>query len=1092
MSSLPVVYHGVREPFIDLISIPGLPDLLPQYKLKDHNRWLRDVLSHQIAGARIMSFQYDFAKFPEGVCWANVVDQAVHLLYALMHRREEQEQLNRPIVFICYSFGGLILKKALLIATHSSDFRPILDNTVGILFLGCLHNERHAGFEEAMLRCAAVELRATTRKHHVTDSLKTSANWSVVKEVMESFKELTIPFPVRSFFELRRTVYQSGRFTLTRSDEVCVVITFDVRMKVAHEDLQLCSESLASLGWDHEKVIGVDMDHAQLSTFPSRADPFFEVLMGHLADLVSSCNPAWRFPASQVDTADSDEPWSQLVDINASTASLSLLPSGPATAGTGVTPTPTKARTPCVITTPHEENPDFVGREDVLKQVSEALSPLSKETPSQRTFAICALGGMGKTQIALHYVFSHRDTFTVILWAHADSRAKLAESFSRFAVALGLMDESESDHNTARQLLQEWLGTTDEPWLLIFDNADSDDNKDLLHEFWPAQDRGSILVTSRDKTIVSQFSGTELSVLDKKNAVDLLLKLTRFNWEARSEQRVREQTAAAEQIVERIGFLPLGIKQAANLIVNDACTLTEFLEVYNNRELIEDSQSVRLIKDKLSNYPWSLRTVWNMNFERLNEDQQKFINLLAFLDPDRIQLKLLSDGANSEETPVLSFVSTRRKLYKCKSALLRSSLLSQNEELQEVWMHRLVQASCHLRMTPVERQHNFRLAIAIVKQAWPVTPRTARHDPALWHDQQAYLPHVQSLCQHYSDSCSQDAPLIPREEVNWDFPFLLHHASWFLYERGVFDSIATLLKVAEGYCKLHSGGELMLADIYQTFGAVDTETNQFEGAFRNFELQWHYLQGALESGELPRPNIREVFGLGGMANGSLGLHRYKDAEWYYRQCLKVWEDVPGDQKIYRTHLATCLWLQGRLDEAEEVVTKIIVDRNDVSNFRTGQALFSLGNIQIAQGEELLRNGDQAKGIHKLQEAYETHLQALRLYKATIGERHHKTADAYHKLGWHLHRRREYTSALALLSQALDIYTASERFFRNEIARTTYKMGCVHQDVGELARGRGEIEAAERMRRSLTPPEKWVPATDNGERLYDDLVMYWTR
>lgn len=326
-------------------------------------------------------------------------------------------------------------------------------------------------------------------------------------------------------------------------------------------------------------------------------------------------------------------------------------------------------------------------------------------------------------------------------------------------------------------MLEVTLSYLDESWLLVFDNADSEDKEDLLKEFWP-QGRGSILITSRDKNLISQFDGVELSDLDKTSAIDLLLKLTKSNHSSLNDELLEQEINTAEQIVERIGYLPLGINQAANLIIQDACSLKDFLEAYNNRELIEDSQSVKLIRNSLSHYPYSLRTVWNMNFERLNKDQQKLMNIMAFLDPDRVQQRPLIEGATSMKNPALRFMSTANKIHKCKVALLRSSLVSQNEKLRELRMHRLVQASCHLRMTKEERQENFRLAVALVKHSWPVSPRTALHDPSLWPDQQAMLPHVQSLCQYYVDSCREDSPLIPADVVDWDFPTILYEAGW--------------------------------------------------------------------------------------------------------------------------------------------------------------------------------------------------------------------------------------------------------------------------------------------------------------------------
>lgn len=75
--------------------------------------------------------------------------------------------------------------------------------------------------------------------------------------------------------------------------------------------------------------------------------------------------------------------------------------------------------------------------------------------------------------------------------------------------------------------------------------------------------------------------------------------------------------------------------------------------------------------------------------------------------------------------------------------------------------------------------------------------------------------------------------------------------------------------------------------------------------------------------------------------------------------------------------------------------------------RAGQALFSLGNIQIAQGDELTKDGKAAEADVKYNEAHETHGQALLCYQKALGHAHHKTADALHRMGWHLHRMHDY-------------------------------------------------------------------------------------
>ena len=266
-------------------------------------------------------------------------------------------------------------------------------------------------------------------------------------------------------------------------------------------------------------------------------------------------------------------------------------------------------RLPCFVIEPHQENPDFVGQGSILAKMFTALSPKDVPHP-QQTFALCGLGGMGKTQIALKYVFQHRSNYPVVLWAHADSRTKLGESFSRFTVELGLRDAVGSDQNDAREILQDWLRTTDVPWLMVFDNADGEDANELLRDYIPTcNDRGSVLITSRDQAVAKSFGGILVTELDEESAVDLLKKSTFFGRSKLSPEKLRIEHLAASQLVKQIGYLPLGIRQAANLIVRDVSSYSDFLKAYNNQQLIEDSETVPLLRNPLSNYQYSLGTV---------------------------------------------------------------------------------------------------------------------------------------------------------------------------------------------------------------------------------------------------------------------------------------------------------------------------------------------------------------------------------------------------------------------------------------------------------------------------------------------------
>lgn len=73
------------------------------------------------------------------------------------------------------------------------------------------------------------------------------------------------------------------------------------------------------------------------------------------------------------------------------------------------------ARLPCRVVKPHQRNPNYVGRADVRTRLRQHLVPMSGILTTQRSYALCGLGGVGKTQTALNYVFESMDEYQALL-----------------------------------------------------------------------------------------------------------------------------------------------------------------------------------------------------------------------------------------------------------------------------------------------------------------------------------------------------------------------------------------------------------------------------------------------------------------------------------------------------------------------------------------------------------------------------------------------------------------------------------------------------------------------------------------------------
>ena len=108
----------------------------------------------------------------------------------------------------------------------------------------------------------------------------------------------------------------------------------------------------------------------------------------------------------------------------------------------------------------------FFGREKALRQVREVLQP-EGGLSGIRSIALYGMGGVGKTQIALHYANNSRDSFDAILWISADNSIKMAQSFLEVAQRLELVSNSEEaqDSAAARAKVKKWLAQTSKNYL---------------------------------------------------------------------------------------------------------------------------------------------------------------------------------------------------------------------------------------------------------------------------------------------------------------------------------------------------------------------------------------------------------------------------------------------------------------------------------------------------------------------------------------------------------------------------------------------------------------------------------------------------
>ena len=214
-------------------------------------------------------------------------------------------------------------------------------------------------------------------------------------------------------------------------------------------------------------------------------------------------------------------------------------------------------------------NPFFLGREEVLARLRRQFQAGQAKAFSQPQ-AICGLGGVGKTQVALEYAYRHAQDYQAIFWTRADSRDTLVAGLLEIASLLRLTERDERDQGVAITAVKTWL-SQNTGWLLILDNAD---DLALLPEFLPVPPSGHLLLTTRAQAPGALATRVELETLDLDDAPLLLLRRAGLlALDAGLAQAEPADWQAAVQLAQELGCLPLALDQAGAYLEETRCGL---------------------------------------------------------------------------------------------------------------------------------------------------------------------------------------------------------------------------------------------------------------------------------------------------------------------------------------------------------------------------------------------------------------------------------------------------------------------------------------------------------------------------------------
>ena len=83
---------------------------------------------------------------------------------------------------------------------------------------------------------------------------------------------------------------------------------------------------------------------------------------------------------------------------------------------------------PNIFSVPYPRNGRFYGRQSILADIHNRLHSAKLTIEAIDFVVLCGLGGSGKTQIALEYVYKYSDSYDACIWISCDTRTKTAQS----------------------------------------------------------------------------------------------------------------------------------------------------------------------------------------------------------------------------------------------------------------------------------------------------------------------------------------------------------------------------------------------------------------------------------------------------------------------------------------------------------------------------------------------------------------------------------------------------------------------------------------------------------------------------------------
>ncbi|GAP82647.2 putative kinesin light chain 1 [Rosellinia necatrix] len=549
--------------------------------------WLRDDLPQYTPESRIFLYEYD-ATAVYGTDRNTFVGKANELLEAI--RIERRKIPSRPIMFLCHSMGGLLVKQALINAHNNPSHTSTKQATHGLLFFATPHRGADSGL--LSLGGLVAKLAISVGFQRGDDVLETLKSGSMFSDMMrDHWRHQLLEYKIVSFWGSQ--------------DEVVTKISAQLDMP-----------------GDRENVVRLNASHESVCKFGSSQidQDNFKLVRGNIEDVYESVLEKISRPVV-MDAGSGNEPLP--------TRPCYYIPLPRAKKFTGRDAILAKFKTK--FTAKDYTNQAIFGLGGIGKtQLALQLAYWVKETQHN-----CSVFWVPAQS---HETFEQAYT-EIARRLDLDSNG----NDSDVKVSVQRYLESERSGN--------WLLIVDnaDDIGVVFHNGNNGNNPHGIYRYLPQSDQGLVLYTTRSRKVavsVAQDELVDLEQLTSHEAVSLYEML-----QPRSIPANREEV---EELLEKLCYLPLAIVNAAAYINSNRLPIRKYLDLLKGTEKDLVKMITQEFEDitRYQGAQNAIATTWIVSFEQIAKSDPsaaRFLTFISCIEPKGIPQSLLPDiGGNSD------------------------------------------------------------------------------------------------------------------------------------------------------------------------------------------------------------------------------------------------------------------------------------------------------------------------------------------------------------------------------------------------------------------------------------------------------------